>query len=107
MQPSGSGTCRVAHRCRRCASGRYSPWPGAGWTPARQWQLCGTDSGVEMQKALPATCAQILEGHTNRVRGLAFSPMAVFLAGASWDRTSGCGCGQRNLLQTLQDTQIE
>jgi WD40 repeat protein/transcriptional regulator with XRE-family HTH domain len=39
----------------------------------------------ETQRTRPATCMQVLEGHTNRVRGLAFAPDSRRLASASYD----------------------
>jgi WD domain, G-beta repeat len=40
-----------------------------------------------MRKTLPATCVQILSGHTNWVTSLAFAPDGRTLASASWDQT--------------------
>src|SRR5258708_5868820 len=52
----------------------------------------------EMQKTQPARCVQTLEGHSNRVRGLAFAPNGGRLASASWDGPlkPGGGGGERS-----------
>jgi WD40 repeat protein/transcriptional regulator with XRE-family HTH domain len=59
----------------------------------------------EVPQTGPARCVQILEGHTNRVRGLAFAPDSRRLASASYDGAiklweEGEGPGYR-LCQTL------
>ena len=41
----------------------------------------------QVNKGEPATCVQVLEGHTKWVDGLAFSPDVGALASASWDGT--------------------
>ncbi len=47
----------------------------------------GTIRLWERQQTGPARCVQTLEGHTNRVRGLAFAPGGSRLASASYDGT--------------------
>src|SRR2546429_774645 len=41
----------------------------------------------QVQKTAPARCVQTIEGHADRVLGLAFAPDGRILASGSWDRT--------------------
>jgi WD40 repeat protein len=49
--------------------------------------VAGTTRLWEMQQTGPARCVEILSGHTNWVRGLAFAPDGSILVSASWDGT--------------------
>ena len=56
-----------------------------------RWRLASGDFGmysvVAGQKTAPGRCVQTIEGHTDRVLGLAFAPDGRTLASGSWDRT--------------------
>lgn len=71
------------------------PHPGpvyvVTWSPGGHLLASGDFEGNlrlwEIQQTLPATCMQMIPGHTNRVMGLAFSPNGSRLASGSWDQT--------------------